>query len=466
VTVALPRMATVTAVGDPAEQAKLTLDAATVHALLDGSAERLRELIVRFDSARLDDLTTGGRITFGPLSGSHKLVAGTDGSNSWKSVGAYELNTIAFSFPKAASGSIDRLAASSNTAGPDLAAAYRVHDRLTALQQEDLPPPERAQAVLAVLPDLLSAYSQSKANFTVEGLAVHQQDATPLFSLKKTGADISFSGLSGAEASLRVTLKQDGLSVAASVPNAERMPTRGVADFGLENVSTDVLRRLLATAIAANDARNPPERQAANQQLMTEVATLDPVFRIYDLAFDLKDAGVEAHGEAKGSPLSPKGYTADAAIAVRNLDLLGSLVASPALAAYLPLLKVIGATAAGAGGAPTTTFDLTSAPGRWITVNGNDVSAWLGDGQAAPGAPRPLRPSAPPLSGADVSTVQLALGVAKIEAPQSGVYDGDTAAAVARFQKANNLNVNGVVDAATRRKLGIAPNAGEGKAPN
>jgi hypothetical protein len=464
--VVLPRMATVTAVGDPAEQAKLTLDAATVHALLDGPAERLRELAVRFDSARLDDRTTGGWVTFGPLSGSHKLVTATDGSKGWKSVGAYELKTIAFSFPKAAGGSIDRLAASGNTAGPDLAAANRVHDRLTALQQEDLPPPERAQAVLAVLPDLLSAYSQSKANFTIEGIAVHQQDTTPLFSLNKTGADISFNGLSGAEASLRITLKEDGLSVAASVPNADRMPTRGVADFGLENISTDVLRRLLAAAVAANEATTPPEHQAANQQMMTEVAALDPVFRIYDLAFDLKDAGVDAHGEAKGSPLSPKGYTADAALAVRNLDLLGRLMASPPLAAYLPLLKVIGTTAEGAGGALVTTFNLASAPGKWLTLNGNDVSAWLEGGPTGPGMPRLLRPSAPPLTGDDVLAVQHALAAAQIEVPPTGTYDGATAAAVARFQKANSLNVNGVVDWTTRRKLGIDPNLGERKGPN
>ena len=38
-----------------------------------------------------------------------------------------------------------------------------------------------------------------------------------------------------------------------------------------------------------------------------------------------------------------------------------------------------------------------------------------------------------------------------------GVYDGPTALAAARFQKQAGLNVDGVVDAATRDKLGIKP---------
>jgi peptidoglycan hydrolase-like protein with peptidoglycan-binding domain len=68
-----------------------------------------------------------------------------------------------------------------------------------------------------------------------------------------------------------------------------------------------------------------------------------------------------------------------------------------------------------------------------------------------------LRPAVPPLSGADVGAVQHALAAAKIETPQNGTYDGATAAAVARFQKANALDADGVVDVATRQKLGVKP---------
>jgi peptidoglycan hydrolase-like protein with peptidoglycan-binding domain len=61
------------------------------------------------------------------------------------------------------------------------------------------------------------------------------------------------------------------------------------------------------------------------------------------------------------------------------------------------------------------------------------------------------------MKGADVRAVQKALAAARIAAPQTGAYDAATAVAVARFQKQNALNIDGVVDAATRQKLGIKP---------
>ena len=62
------------------------------------------------------------------------------------------------------------------------------------------------------------------------------------------------------------------------------------------------------------------------------------------------------------------------------------------------------------------------------------------------------------MEGADVGAVQRALAAAKAAGvPQSGVYDGATAAAVARYQKQAGINVSGAVDAATRDRLGIKP---------
>jgi peptidoglycan hydrolase-like protein with peptidoglycan-binding domain len=91
-------------------------------------------------------------------------------------------------------------------------------------------------------------------------------------------------------------------------------------------------------------------------------------------------------------------------------------------------------------------------------VNGGDVSAWFLASDAA-GQPRSLRPAEPPMSGADVAAVQHALAAAKTPVPQNGVYDGATAAAVAHFQKQSGLNVDGVVDNATRQKLGVKAEA-------
>ena len=100
-------------------------------------------------------------------------------------------------------------------------------------------------------------------------------------------------------------------------------------------------------------------------------------------------------------------------------------------------------------------FHLASAPQKWLTLNGNDISGWLAGDEA--GQPRALRPALPPAEGNDVRAVQKALAAAGMTAPQSGVYDGGTAATIAQFQKKNGLNADGVVNAATRQKLGVKP---------
>jgi len=89
-------------------------------------------------------------------------------------------------------------------------------------------------------------------------------------------------------------------------------------------------------------------------------------------------------------------------------------------------------------------------------VNGNDVNAWLEGAEPERGQPCRLRPSDPPMEGADVKSVQRALAGAPIPVEQDGIYTPATAAAIAGFQKQMGLNANGVVDAVTRQSLGIA----------
>jgi peptidoglycan hydrolase-like protein with peptidoglycan-binding domain len=181
------------------------------------------------------------------------------------------------------------------------------------------------------------------------------------------------------------------------------------------------------------------------------------VIRVYDLAVDTPDVGVEATAEARGSPLSPKGFGAQGDVSVRGFDALAGLVDAAPPAVYLPLLRDLGTPAKADDGSPRLKFHLAVTLQKWLTVNGVDVDAWFGRNGPAPGQPRVLRPAVPPLSGADVGAVQHALAAAKIETPQNGTYDGATAAAVSRFQKANALNADGVVDVATRQKLGVKP---------
>jgi hypothetical protein len=120
---------------------------------------------------------------------------------------------------------------------------------------------------------------------------------------------------------------------------------------------------------------------------------------------------------------------------------------------YLPVLKELGIEERAPDGTPRIDFRLASDPPKWITVNGNDVGKWFVETEPKPGGQRLLKPSDPPMQGNDVKSVQRALAAAGIAVEPDGLYSSATATAIARFQKQNGINVSGVVDAATRRRL-------------
>jgi len=72
------------------------------------------------------------------------------------------------------------------------------------------------------------------------------------------------------------------------------------------------------------------------QRMIGAAAMLNPVFRIYEAGLKTKDVGIAATGDAKGSPLSPKGYSAEADIIVRGFDALPALLGNSPYAQYLP----------------------------------------------------------------------------------------------------------------------------------
>ena len=250
---------------------------------------------------------------------------------------------------------------------------------------------------------------------------------------------------------MRITLHQDGLTLATAILDPSKVPHTVVIDFGIESVATAPLRTIIEAAAKFRDGANDGNSQQATQRMLGAAAMLTPVFRIYQLSLATQEVGIEATAEAKGSPLSPKGYTAEGDVTVRGFDAVSNLVGDAPFADYLPLLKVLGTS----GGGSEVKFHLASAPQKWITLNGNDISGWLASDEA--GQPRALRPALPPAEGNDVRAVQKALAAAGMTVPQSGVYEGASAAAVAQFQKKNGLNADGVVNAATRQKLGVKP---------
>jgi peptidoglycan hydrolase-like protein with peptidoglycan-binding domain len=142
-------------------------------------------------------------------------------------------------------------------------------------------------------------------------------------------------------------------------------------------------------------------------------------------------------------------------LAIRGFDAIPNLGIRLPFADYLPVLREIGIKRAASDGTERVDFNLLSVPPKWLAINGNDVATWFDGHETKPGEPRLLRPSDPAMQGNDVRSVQRALAKANIPIDQDGVYSPTTAAAVARFQKQNGLNVSGVVDNATRQRLGL-----------
>jgi Putative peptidoglycan binding domain len=439
------------------EEVKLALKDAAGKSIVDARSGRVREVQFGLAGARLDDKKTGDWITFGPLSLASKLTTAADGS--WATPVDLELKGVAFSFSEGpADGTIDRIGYIARSAGPDLAAMNHMRDRLDALQREqDIPPDERLAELGDLLPKLYSLFSLVQGELTVEGAVVHRPKGQPWVSLAKASFGGALTGLSGETAAWRITLKEDGLTLAPATVDPDRVPRHAVLDFGIENIASAALREIIEAALKQRPGASAADKQHAMQAMIGAAATLNPVIRIYDLALDLPKAGVEATAEAKGSPLSPKGYSAEGDVAVRGFATLERLLGDAPLARYLPLLHEIGVSTTAADGSPRRKFHLASALGKWLTINGSDVSAWFASERAAAGAPRSLRPATPAMHGPDVVAVQEALAKAHVAAPHDGSYDAATAVAVARFQRHNALNVDGVVDRATREKLGVAP---------
>jgi len=438
--------------GDGTET-KLELKDATANAVVEEPSGRVREMELSFAGARLDHAATGDWMSFGPLTVSSKLVGEANGG--WSTPIDFELKQVEFFLTEVPmGGAIDRIAYSASSSGPDIAALNRLRDRIDELRQQGEKPPEaRLDALLELLPSVPTLFSLVKGEVSVAGLAARAATGEPLVGAAKIDIGGALTGLAGDTAAWRITLHQNDLTLASAILEPSKVPQNVVIDFGLENVATGPLRTLLETAAKLRKGASEAESQQATQRMLGALAMLTPVFRIYELALKTKDVGISATAEAKGSPLAPKGYTAEGDVVVRGFDALPALVGDAPFAGYLPLLKILGATAAGSD----TKFHLASAPQKWITVNGNDVTAWFAGDKPAPGQPRQLRPAQPPLQGDDVRAVQRALAAAKITAPQTGTYDGTSAAAVAQFQKQNGLNVDGVVNAATRDKLGVKP---------
>jgi hypothetical protein len=216
---------------------------------------------------------------------------------------------------------------------------------------------------------------------------------------------------------------------------------------------------MLEAASKTGPGASDADKQAALPQIIGAAMALKPLLRIYGITLEFKEVQVDASGEAKRGPPAPIGYTASGDITVRGFEALPGILTAKYDRMYLPLVKFLGVPEDAADGTKAIKFRLTSETGKPLSVNGNDVSLWRAGGAQSghmpPGSPRPLRLADPPQEGEDVRAVQMAVKADEVEPFAEGVYDTATALAVARFQKQSGLNVNGVVDAETRDRLGL-----------
>jgi hypothetical protein len=441
-------------------ETKINLTDARADTVIEAESGRGRETLVEIASARIDQPKTGTWVRLGPLSMSSKLVAGPNGG--WSGPVEFGVKGIEYFLPQGpVGGAIDRIAFTGRSAGPRLNELDKLRHAIDQLQAGDSKSPQaRGVAFLVTLSTISEPFSTIRGELALEGLTVRSLAGETLVALAKADSITEVTGLDTEQAALRFSISHEGLDLAPSLFENWKVPRRVVLDFGVADLSTQALTNLLHALITATDRRVSGEseseanQQEALQQALGAAAMLNPTFHIYDVAIDTEEVGVDLTAEAKGSPLAPKGYTASGDVAFRGFDSIPKLSGAIPFVQYLPVLREIGIEGTGPDGTPRLRFHLTSSPANWIAINSNDVSAWFDGTETAAGQPRLLKPSDPPMRGTDVQKVQRALTAAKIPVEQDGEYNSATAGAVARFQKQNGLNVSGVVDEATRRRLG------------
>lgn len=445
----LPTITTVTT--DDGNELTLTLRDAKATALLEGAAERQREATLDIAGGQLDEKSHAVRASFGPVSLHWKTIRGDDGS--WRAPADFAVEKIAFLIPEAPlAGEIERIAYQAEAAGPDLRALDAVRDKAAELRENFRDEPQkRLQEMAALVPQMLDLFSSSKGMVTLERVSAKRPDGDTLVSLSKAW----FGGegrRDGDKAGFRITLGHDGLALALSLLPENQVPSSIELDFGVEDIALAAIRNLVTAAQAAA-AASPDDQQKYLPQIIAAAMSLKPVFHLYDALANFKDVGIAASGKAERAAPLPIGYAAAGDVTVSGFDAIGQILTAGTARAHLALLKFLGEPGANAAGDKVLQFHLASQLDKPVTVNGNDLSEWFG-GKTPAGQPRLLRLTDPPATGDDVRAVQKAV---MADGRTDGIYDVTTALAVMRFQKARGLNINGVVDATIREKLGLTP---------
>lgn len=439
----------------------LSLTGATATALVEGADKRFRELAASFAGGRLERKGAADWLKFGEVMLTSNISA--TGGGGW--IGPIKLEAKALEFllsDAPLAGKIDHIGYTGEAGGPSLADLDAFRDRIADLREKSAgDPAKNANRWLALLPKFFDVFEHSKGDLTVEGTTVKRPEGETLVTLAKATMDGSFTGIGSDKAKLRFKFGHEGLAIAPALVPEPQVPQRLAVDIGLEDVAGAPLRTILDAVGKAGPDASDADKQAVLPQIIGAAMQLKPVFKVYGLTVEFKEARIDGAGEAQRGPPAPIGYSASGDVTVHGFDALSGILTAQNDRNYLPLLKFIATPDTDADGVKVLKFHLASETGKPLSINGNDVRGWVAGGnqfgRMPAGPPRVLRPTDPPETGDDVRAVQKAVRANVVEPLTDGVYDTATALAVARYQKQAGLNVSGVVDEATADKLGLKP---------
>src|SRR6266478_1282012 len=249
-------------------ESRIALKDASANALVEASSGRGRETSVKIASARIDQAKTGAWVSVGPLSMGSKLIGEPDGG--WSGPVEFEVREIAYFIPQGpVGGGINRIAFTGNSGGPRLDQLNKLREAIEKLQNDDTRPPEaRGADFLAVLPTIADPFGKIRGDLVLDGLTVRSVTGEALVSLAKAVAATEITGLDAEAASLRFSIRHEGLDLAPSVLEQTKVPHRAVLDLGVGDLSTQALSKLfqaIATMAGENGARDDENQQKKQQ---------------------------------------------------------------------------------------------------------------------------------------------------------------------------------------------------------
>lgn len=231
---------------------------------------------------------------------------------------------------------------------------------------------QRLQA-LATSPELIAdgfAFS-----FGVEDVRIGEEAGGPV-SVARLDFRLGVAGLAGASAAGSIGYGHDGLKVGAALPvDAAAVPESFALEIGVERIPGRQLLELLGMGIV---------EEAPLVALLQQAGT---TARVSGARIRMDGMGADLDAEVRSSASAPDGVAGKLDLVVVNLDrivaALGPMITDELAA--IQFASVLGQRAEAADGTVTHRWALERDDSGRSTLNGNDISALVGDGMAGIG---------------------------------------------------------------------------------